>query len=212
MNEQGKSKQWVLNPSRILSPEEVSKLRRFASERAELHKAQGKRQGLRDWMIVDIAMSAGLRVSSIQKLRIADLHILYSDSSIFVRQGKGNKQRNVIIDKKLRRHLKEYLKLKKLWGESLDQEAHLLISERKAPYSIGGLQDRWKVVCKLAGLPSHYSIHCGRHVFCTTVYRNTKDLRLTQLQAGHSSPVVTQVYTHLLDEEVKKGMDNLYGE
>jgi len=46
----------------------------------------------------------------------------------------------------------------------------------------------------LSSLGIHATLHQLRHRFLTEVYRETKDLRLTQELAGHSSPTTTAGY------------------
>jgi len=212
MKSASKRSAWTLTPQKYLNPEEVRVLRRFAQNRSQLYRSKNRKQGINDWMILDLALSIGLRVSEIQKLNIGHLFLGYGENHLYVMNGKGGKNRNVIISKELIRHLKDFLKCKKVWGEPLDGKSPLLLSERGRHYTRNGLQRRFKTLCKLAGLPEHHSIHSCRHTFCTELYRKTKNLRLVQKQAGHSSPSITQVYADVLDEEVKRGMDGLFGE
>ena len=53
------------------------------------------------------------------------------------------------------------------------------------------------------------SVHTLRHTLATDLYRETKDLRVVQKVLGHADISTTQIYTHLVDDDVKEGMKNL---
>lgn len=199
---------WVLTVDKFLNESEIKVLRRFCEERAEFDEIRGRKQAIRQWMAIDLALSSGVRVSEVANLQVKDIFVGYGQSIIVIRNSKNGKTRNVIISDRLKNHLKKYLEWKKEIGEG--ETEYLLISERKQKYTISGLQKLAKQVMKLAGLPSRYSFHSLRHSFCSSLYRVTKDLRLCQLQAGHSSPAVTTIYANLCSDEIKQGMDKLY--
>ena len=45
--------------------------------------------------------------------------------------------------------------------------------------------------------------HTLRHSFATDLYRETTNIRLTQKALGHSNLAATQIYTHIVDEELE---------
>ena len=48
--------------------------------------------------------------------------------------------------------------------------------------------------------------HMPRHTFGTDFYRDAKNLRMVQKALGHSSIQATQIYTHIIDDELENGM------
>ena len=69
------------------------------------------------------------------------------------------------------------------------------------------MQRRWRLyVEELKIYRPGFGPHSLRHYAGTEFYRATKDLRATQEALGHSSPMVTTVYTHVVDmqDQVKK--------
>ncbi len=42
-----------------------------------------------------------------------------------------------------------------------------------------------------------------RHSFATDLYRETTNIRLTQKALGHANLATTQIYTHIVDEELE---------
>lgn len=203
-------KRWILTPDKYLKEHEIQTLRTFLEEKAIVAQAKKQKKPVRDWAIIDIALSAGLRASEICNLKIKDIHIGKGENSIFVENGKGKKDRLVRIGEKLKKHLKEYISWKKRVGEPIVPDNHLFISERTPKMTLSAIQKRFKCWTKACGLKSHYSIHSARHTYGTMLYRNTKDLRMVQKQLGHSSCQVTEVYADVINEDVEKAVNALY--
>ncbi|MBU0683747.1 MAG: site-specific integrase [Candidatus Omnitrophota bacterium] len=203
-------KKWILTPEKYLKEHEIKTLRLLLEEKAIVAETKKQKNPIRDWAIIDIALSAGLRASEICNLRTKDIHIRKGENSIFVEQGKGNKSRLVFIGEKLKKHLKEYLAWKKRVGESTNSEDYLFTSERSPKMSLSAIQKRFKYWVGVAGLKSGYSIHSARHTYGTMLYRNTKDLRMVQKQLGHSSCQVTEVYADVINEDTEKAVNSLY--
>ena len=203
-------KKWVLTPEKFLKEEEIKRLRACLEEKAIVAIAKRQKKPIRDWGIIDIAMSAGLRASEIGNLKVQDVYAGKGENALFVFKGKGKKDRLVMIGDKLKRHLKDFITWKTEAGEPADPESYLFVSERSPKMSLSAIEKRFKCWAKAAGLPSHYSIHSMRHTYGTTLYRSTKDLRMVQKQLGHSSCQVTEVYADVLREDVEKAVNALY--
>ena len=158
-------------------------------------------------MIIDLALQAGLRVGEISNLEIKDLFIEKGHSHIYIRQGKGNKSRLVTIGESLRNHLRRYLKERK------SNIQNLFTSERSDMMTTSAIQKVVKKVMKLAGLPSHYSVHSLRHTYATLLYKSSgNNLRLVQQQLGHSSVQTTTVYANVMSEDVEKAVNGIIKE
>lgn len=203
-------KKWVLTPEKFLKEDEVETLRTFLEEKAIVAMAKNQKKPIRDWAIIDIALSGGLRASEITSLKIKDIHIGKGENAIFVLKGKGDKSRLVTISEKLKKHLKEFISWKKGVGEPDKPDDYLFISERSPKMNLSAIQKRFKHWAKECGLKKQYSIHSARHTYGTMMYRATKDLRIVQKQLGHSSSKITEVYADVLDEDVEKAVNSLY--
>jgi len=203
-------KKWILTPDKYLKENEVKTLRTFLEEKALVALTKKRKTPVRDWAIVDISLSAGLRASEIRNLKRKDTHIGKGESAIFVRNGKGSKSRLVLIGEKLKKHLKEYLRWGKEVGEPVGEEDYLFSSERGPKMTLSAIQKRFKHWVKAAGIKRAYSIHSARHTYGTMLYRETKDLRMVQKQLGHSSCQVTEVYADVLNEDTEKAVNALY--
>lgn len=203
-------KKWILTPDKYLKPEEAVLLRGYLEDKALAALAKKKKKPIRDWAMIDIALSAGLRASEITNLTVQDAHLGKGESALFVKNGKGKKDRLVLIGDKLKKHLKDFLSWKKQVGEAVAPVSYLFVSERGPKMTLSALQKRFKHWTRAANLNPRYSIHSARHTYGTMLYRNTKDLRMVQKQLGHSSCQVTEVYADVLSEDTEKAVNALY--
>ncbi|NQU11927.1 site-specific integrase [bacterium] len=195
-------KEWVLTPDRFLSKEELGKLLKRAEELRALGVAKRRKQPVRDWLIIRLALLSGLRAGEVSALQVTDAFIGYSRSELVVRRGKGGKQRVVRIGNDLKRDLRWYLRWKSENGE-LAPDAHLLRSQRSERLSRGAVWRRWKRHCPL------HRLHDARHTNATMLLEVSKDLRLVQKQLGHSRPTTTAVYAGIADERMAEAVDSM---
>jgi len=202
-------RRWILDRTKYMTEPEVRELRRVVESKAQEDLATGRTTWPRFWMALDLAVSAGMRVSEIAGLRIGNLHLNNREARMRV-LGKGQKVRDVFISDCLMEHLSDYLLWKRLMDEPMEPEAFVLVSSHRKPYSPRTLQYAFKVCLKEAGLPLHYSIHACRHSYGTILYRKTKNLRLVQKQLGHSSITTTTVYADVSAEEAVEAVNGLF--
>jgi site-specific recombinase XerD len=202
-------RKWSLDRTKYMTEPEVKELRRVVESMARADLATGRTTWPRFWMALDLAVSAGMRVSEVATLRIGNLHLNNREARMRV-LGKGQKERDIFISKDLMRHISDYLLWKRLLEEPLAPEAFVLVSSHRKPYAIRTLQYAFKVCLKEAGLPAHYSIHACRHSYGTILYRKTKNLRLVQKQLGHSSITTTTVYADVSAEEAVEAVNGLF--
>jgi integrase/recombinase XerD len=175
-------------------------------------KAVFNGKAVRDYLLVALDLSTGLRVSEIAALRCGDLFLGCGMSSLIVRKGKGGKPRTVVLNREIRNHLLRYLRWKKDAGEPVTPEAPLLLSPRTGQaMTTRAIQKAFKRCATLAGLSPHYSIHSLRHTYACHLYKASKwNLRLVQKQLGHSSIATTQVYADVMEPDLRPALERLY--
>jgi len=200
---------WTLDRQKFLSESEVKKLRRVIEDKSLADLQKGRTTWPRFWMTIDLAVSAGLRVSEIANLRVDNLYLNSKEPRIRV-TGKGNRTRDVFISRDLMKHLSSFLEWKRTMNEPIDKDDFLLMSSHGKSYSTRALQYAFKVSIKESGLPSYYSIHSLRHSYGTYLYQKTKDLRLVQKQLGHSSIATTTIYSDVTMEETVEAVNGLF--
>ena len=198
---------WILTADKFLTESEVLKLRKVCIDTADLERLKRQFKAIRDWMIIDLAIQSGLRVGELSNLILEDLFIEKGHSHIHVRQGKGNKSRLITIGESLRKHLRQYIKERK------SQNPILFASERSDHMTTSAIQKVVKRAMKVAGLPSHYSVHSLRHTYATLLYKSSgNNLRLVQQQLGHSSVQTTTVYANVMAEDVEIAVNGIIKE
>jgi site-specific recombinase XerD len=195
-------KEWILTPDRFLSKEELGKLLKRADELRSLGVSKSRKQPVRDWLVIRLALLSGLRASEVSSLRVTGCYVGYSRSELVVRNGKGGKQRVVKIGKELKRDLRWYLRWKAEQGE-LSPDAYLFRSQRSEKLTRGAVWRRWKRHCPL------HRLHDARHTNATLLLEASKDLRLVQKQLGHSRPTTTAVYAGVVDERMTEAVNSM---
>lgn len=153
----------------------------------------------RDLCIILIFLTCGLRISELTGINIESI----KDDKLNV-IGKGNKERTVFLNENCLYAIKCYLKLRPITPDI----TALFISSHKKRISNRSIQIRLKKYIQLAGLdPNIYTPHKLRHTAATLMYKyGDVDIRTIQSILGHTSVATTQIYTHLDDDDIKKGI------
>ena len=203
---------WVLEPSKFLTKEEAKKLLETARDRAEVVFAKRRKIPVRDYLIVDLALSTGLRVMEIAQLDCGDVFIRDGISSLLVRNGKCGKRRLVRFGESLKDHLNEYILWKQNVGEPTGPSDPLFLSSNTGCHlTTRAIQKAFKRTAVKAGLSTHYSIHCLRHTYACQLYKASNyNLRLVQKQLGHSSIRTTEVYADVMKPDIQDALRRLY--
>lgn len=150
--------------------------------------------GLRDWAMLELMYSSGLRVSELVGLNLGDVDL----SAELVRCiGKGDKERFVPVGAKAVSALLAYQRSGRpvLARRRLTQA--LFLSRRGQRLTRQGC---WKLVKKYARkarITRPLTPHVLRHSFATHLLEGGADLRAVQEMLGHASIGTTQVYTHI---------------
>lgn len=200
---------------KYLDSAEVQQLRRNTENWAIADLAKGRRQGPLAWMLVDLALLTGLRVSEIAAITLPNVD--FKRACITVTRVKKKKpvQESLMIDSGLIKHLREFIDHQRPQTDS----DHLWIGKR-GPLTSQGLEVLWKRAVVLAGFTeknkngktcARYSIHCARHTCATHLLKKTGNLRQVQKQLGHCNPTVTaNLYADIAPEDMQAGVEGLY--
>jgi len=198
----GKSSNYKIDREKIFDRDERKALLKTCKDRAELDALHGRETWIKRYMLVDLALFTGLRVSEISALKVGDINLKAKDPYLIVRNGKGGKKRDVYLDKPLVRHLKEFISnKKKAWEESIEQDAPLFPGRNGKHCASITLMKSFKRAVQEAGLSEHYSIHCARHTYATFLLHDTGNMKYVQKQLGHSQIGMTAHYADILPEE-----------
>ena len=180
---------------KVLSEEEVQSLLNAPDQSTE--------KGIRDYAILEILYSCGLRVSEAANLQISQINEQEEIINVF---GKGKKERIVPIRKSALKALKRYI--------SEVRNNHLVIDKKNVFIAKNGKamsrQAIYNVVvknAKEAGIQKEIHPHTLRHSFATHLLDNGADLRVVQELLGHTNVGTTQIYTHVTTKTLVKSYD-----
>ncbi|MBT4716063.1 MAG: tyrosine-type recombinase/integrase [Candidatus Marinimicrobia bacterium] len=197
------SSQWIMSFEKLMSEDEVKALRKTLEAAVIIAKSKAHQGPVRDQCIIELALGTGLRVSEIAALKLEDIDLKRGGNSLVVRHGKGDKLRQVKFSSSLKTTIQEYLDYR-----ASDSE-YLFPSQRQDHMFPTAIQKVFKKWAGRAGLPSRFSIHSCRHFYATALLKVSKNLRLTQVQLGHSNPQTTTVYAQALEEEITEAVEKL---
>ena len=169
---------------------------------AASHDREGP-DGARAAALVELLYATGLRVSELVSLPLAAVR----GKSVIIVRGKGNKERMVPVGESARAAVEAYLPLRENFlPPKLKSSPWLFPSSGRAGYlSRAGFSGLLKDIAARAGIPvARVSPHVLRHSFATHLLANGADLRSLQEMLGHADISTTQIYTHVLDERMKR--------
>jgi len=195
---------------KYFNAQQIKMIRRAVRDQAELDIQNGNVTGIREWMVIDLLTSTGLRVSEAANLRCGDLKIGYAESKIFIREGKGRVSGHVVINDALKKHFKAFLSWKIKQGEPVGEDDFLFVGQR-GQWTSQAIQQIVKKYLKRLGLYEHgKSVHALRHSYAVELYSKEKDLRAVQKQLRHVSIQSTLVYADVTDETISEQIKGLW--
>ncbi len=139
--------------------------------------------------IASLLYSAGLRRNELLNLKLEDI-----DSKrmlINIKQGKGNKDRNTVLNQRVLEDLRKYFIA---YNPKIYLFEGKVSGEKYSPSSVLQIIVR---AAERAGIKERVTPHMLRHSFATHLLENGTDLRYIQLLLGHNSTKTTEIYTHV---------------
>ncbi|QDL92915.1 tyrosine recombinase [Paroceanicella profunda] len=186
-----------------LSEEEVTRLLAAAREtgRTETDRC-------RNACLMELLYATGLRVSELVGLPVSATR---GDPRMILVRGKGGKDRMVPLSQDARLALTAWLALR----DATDAEAQRRGRKASAFLFPGSgarghiTRERFflliKEIAVRAGIPpSQVSPHTLRHAFATHLLAGGADLRAIQMLLGHADLATTEIYTHVVDEDLRR--------
>lgn len=154
----------------------------------------------RDYCIITLFLNCGLRLSELVGINYKDVR----DDSTMRIVGKGNKERTVYLNDACREAINEYMKVRPVDGV-LDKKALFLSSRLKriSPKTVQHIVYSNLEKCGLSGMG--LSTHKLRHTAATLMYQHGNvDVLVLKEILGHENLGTTQIYTHIVDEQLKQ--------
>ena len=200
---------------KIMSSQDVEQLLQTAKNECEQKSGYAEYQAKRVLCLLELLYATGMRVSELVSLPYA---VLNGDERMFTIKGMGGRERLVPLNKSARRALNDYL-------ESLEDELEKELSSKGDDKRGRKVAPKWlfptsskdghltrqrfgqelKELALKAGLkPEKVSPHVLRHAFASHLLERGADLRAVQQLLGHADISTTEIYTHILEERLKK--------
>lgn len=179
----------------VLEIEEIKKIIESADSVTHL--------GIRDKAMLELIYAAGLRISELLNLKVADVFL---KEEFLICIGKGNKTRIVPIGKYAKQAISMYLtNARAFLKKGKDTEILFLNARGRKLSRMGG----WKIIekyVKKAGIIKRVTPHTFRHSFATHLLEGGCNLRAVQEMLGHVSITTTEIYTHIDREKLKEAI------
>lgn len=191
---------------KTLSVAEVDRLIAAARDRVGSAAGIDRLRALRFHCLIEMLYATGMRVSELVSL---PANVLAGDSRVLTIKGKGGRERIVPLNSSARAALDDYLKLSRgeEAGFSRTVATRWLFPSKSAEGHLTRqrfAQDL-KDVAEAAGLdPERVSPHVLRHAFASHLLDRGADLRTVQQLLGHADISTTEIYTHVLEERLKR--------
>lgn len=133
--------------------------------------------------------AAGLRVSEAANLKISDIDS--KNMQIFIREGKGKKDRYTLLSKANLEILREY------WRRYQPKTYLFPGQNPEGPISVRSIEKVFTAAKEKAGIKKKVSVHTLRHSFATHLLEAGTDICYIQRLLGHTSINTTTIYLHL---------------
>jgi len=180
---------------KVLREEEVDRLLTAAA-------ARPGREGRRLNALVELCYATGMRVSELVGLPLAAVS---RDPHVLIVRGKGERERMVPLGESARRAVRDYLAVRDRFQARAGDSPWLFPGRGRQHLTRHRFAQLLKELAVEAGIePRRVSPHVLRHAFATHLLHHGADLRAVQQMLGHADISTTQIYTHVLDERLRR--------
>lgn len=156
---------------------------------------------LRDRAILETLYSAGLRVSELVGLEIADIDLGEGVATV---RGKGRRERLALVGDEARKAIALWLPARAALLEGIGRRSEAVFlnknGTRLSTRSVGRLLVKY---LRKTGLDPRTAPHTLRHTFATHLLDAGADIRGVQELLGHKNLTTTQIYTHVSTQRLQ---------
>ena len=157
--------------------------------------------GFRDRTIFEVLYSTGIRGGELCALTLYNLDLPARMVRVL---GKGRKERVVPIGKVACSYLAEYIKTVRpiLLGDK--QSSIVFVTAGGEGFKTNNLRQQFILHRDRAELGDIYTVHSLRHTCATEMLKGGASIRHVQELLGHADIQTTQIYTHVVQSDLKK--------
>lgn len=184
-------------PRVILTQEEARKILDVPEIRSPV--------GYRDKALLELLYATGLRTMELLSLRVSDLD--FKARTVFVRKGKGNKDRLIVAASEALGYVREYIeKVRPRFAKRMKKgdDGTLFLNHTGAKVEMNALCYIIKKNTKAAGIDKHVTAMSFRHSIASHLLENGMDLRFIQEFLGHEKITTTQIYAKVTLSGLRK--------
>jgi integrase/recombinase XerD len=161
------------------------------------------RTGIRDRAMMEVLYATGIRLDELLTLEV--YHADLADGVLYIRKGKGRKQRVVPLGKTATAWLREYLeKIRPHYARKYPRQRRLLLNHSGMALSPESVRQALRNYRLSAGIAMPVSPHTLRRTCATHLLQAGADIRYVQKLLGHRHLKTTQAYTKIIPVDVKR--------
>lgn len=151
--------------------------------------------GVRDRAMVETLYSTGMRRSELLYLALVDLDT--ERGTLFIRQGKGQKDRMIPIGDRAIRWIEKYQRELRPALVVAPDPGTLFLTTYGEPFTPGRLTQLVGRIVRGAGIGKTGACHLFRHTMATLMLEHGADIRFIQQMLGHARLTSTEIYTQV---------------
>lgn len=158
--------------------------------------------GIRDRALMEVLYSTGIRRAELAGLLLYDVD--FDNRTVFIRQGKGKKDRMVPIGERACLWLEKYLQEVRGVLVAEPDGLQLFLTPSGEGLSMVYLTELVRRYVVESGVGKKGSCHLFRHTMATLMLEGGADVRYIQAMLGHSQLASTEIYTHVSIRKLKE--------
>lgn len=187
---------------RIERPKKKRRLPNVLSQE-DVVKLLGSCDNLKHKTILILVYSGGLRRNELLNLRVTDID--FKRRTLFVKNGKGGKDRYTFLSDAAIKYLQQYL-------PQYQPKYYLFEGQKGGIYSEASVQRIFEKARLKSGVNRHVTLHGLRHSFATHLVEKGTPLHVVQDLLGHGSIKTTEIYLHISNKfrkELRSPLDDM---
>lgn len=154
---------------------------------------------VRERAIVELLYVTGIRLGELVALKQEDIN--WSECMIYIKEGKGKKDRLVLFTQSCSEYLKAYL------AQRQDDLPSLFVTTARGIRPLGRRGIQWYFAGFTKQLGYRITPHTMRHTFAAHLAMKGMPLACIQALLGHDDPQTAQAYAQLYDHARKQMYD-----
>lgn len=159
-------------------------------------------EGLRDRAILEVLYSTGIRRAELVSLTLYDIDS--RRQTLFVSEGKGNKDRLLPIGERAMKWVEKYKTEARPYLVTGSETSIIFLTNDGQKFKRGSLGARIKRYIQRSEIDVVGSCHLFRHAMATHMLDNGADIRFIQMMLGHADLSTTEIYTQVSIEKLKE--------